>query len=490
MANNHMGSTDHAKCIVDEFHNIIKKYNQFTFAIKFQYRELDSFIHADYKDRLDIKYIKRFSETKLTLNDFIQIKRHCESKGFKTICTPFDEYSVESIVHHNYDYIKIASCSFTDWPLLEKISKYNLPIIASTAGVDFKDIKRVVTFFKNRQKNLSILHCVAEYPTKQENQQLNDIKVLKEQYQSLKIGFSSHESPDNYENVIIARSLGADILEKHIGIETDKYRLNNYSVTPHQLEKWLQSLHRTNIALGKINHHERSFSKNSLDAIHQLRRYAFAKEDIATGEKINYENINFSIPGVENQIQANELSKYTEVKAKEEIKQGSPLIKGNNIETINQHAKIYEIMEEVKGLIDKTHLKIPNEIQIEISHHYGLEKFYEVGCTIFNFINREYCKKIIVLLPKQKHPTQYHLKKEEAFNIIYGKVSITLDGKEKIYEEGDIVIVKRGVKHSFTSKDGAVIEEISSTHHKDDSYYTDENISSNQNRKTLVNYWF
>ena len=45
-------------------------------------------------------------------------------------------------------------------------------------------------------------------------------------------------------------------------------------------------------------------------------------------------------------------------------------------------------------------------------------------------------------------------------------------------------------KHSFSSKNGAIIEEISSTHFIDDSFYTDQKkINTNKNRKTILTDW-
>jgi N-acetylneuraminate synthase len=46
-----------------------------------------------------------------------------------------------------------------------------------------------------------------------------------------------------------------------------------------------------------------------------------------------------------------------------------------------------------------------------------------------------------------------------------------------------------GVKHGFHSPDGAVFEEISSTHFVDDSFYTDESINANAERKTKLSVW-
>ena len=44
------------------------------------------------------------------------------------------------------------------------------------------------------------------------------------------------------------------------------------------------------------------------------------------------------------------------------------------------------------------------------------------------------------------------------------------------------------VKHEFSTKTGAVIEEISTTHYKVDSFYTDKNIQKNKSRKTVIKF--
>jgi quercetin dioxygenase-like cupin family protein len=94
-----------------------------------------------------------------------------------------------------------------------------------------------------------------------------------------------------------------------------------------------------------------------------------------------------------------------------------------------------------------------------------------------------------MILPGQKHPEQYHEKKEETFHMLYGDLKLELNGKSKILKAGDIITILPGIKHSFESNNGAVVEEISTNHSKDDSYYTDSLISKNLNRKTFLNYW-
>jgi N-acetylneuraminate synthase len=56
---------------------------------------------------------------------------------------------------------------------------------------------------------------------------------------------------------------------------------------------------------------------------------------------------------------------------------------------------------------------------------------------------------------------------------------------------GDCQTVLRGEKHSFSSKSGAIFEEISTTHVKSDSYYDDPAIRKLDpiERKTIMRNW-
>ena len=73
--------------------------------------------------------------------------------------------------------------------------------------------------------------------------------------------------------------------------------------------------------------------------------------------------------------------------------------------------------------------------------------------------------------------------------MLYGDASLILDGKESILNPGDIVTVEKEVRHEFSSKSGCIIEEISDTHFKDDSFYSDDAINKNMDRKTHVTFF-
>ncbi|NEX21701.1 hypothetical protein G3480_15510 [Thiorhodococcus mannitoliphagus] len=120
MANNHEGSVEHGREIIRQFKTSVVGM-PFRFAVKLQYRHLDTFIHPAYRDRQDTKYVKRFLDTELNEDQLHQLKDAIAEAGFIPICTPFAEDSVDWIERHGFQILKIASCSLTDWPLLERI---------------------------------------------------------------------------------------------------------------------------------------------------------------------------------------------------------------------------------------------------------------------------------------------------------------------------------------------------------------------------------
>jgi mannose-6-phosphate isomerase-like protein (cupin superfamily) len=132
---------------------------------------------------------------------------------------------------------------------------------------------------------------------------------------------------------------------------------------------------------------------------------------------------------------------------------------------------------------------VPGQCELEISHHYGLEKFNDFGLTAITVINRDYCKRLMVVLPGQKHPEQWHKQKDETYHILFGEVIVELDGEQSTHKSNDVITIPHGVRHSFWTKNGAVIEEVSSSYSQGDSFYTDPAIDANNNRKTFVTYW-
>ena len=66
-----------------------------------------------------------------------------------------------------------------------------------------------------------------------------------------------------------------------------------------------------------------------------------------------------------------------------------------------------------------------------------------------------------------------------------------MEGRKIKLNPGDTCLVKQGEWHKFHTLDGAVIEEISTTHYNNDSFYEDPKIAQLERtmRKTNVDNW-
>lgn len=479
IANNHQGSVEHGKNIIRALKEVSSEFD-FQFAVKLQYRNLDTFIHPDYKNRQDIKYVKRFNDTELKAEQLLELKQAIDEAGFISICTPFDEDSVSWIEQHGFKFLKIASCSLTDWPLLERIAKTSLPLIASTAGATLDDIQKAVQFFQHRHKTLALMHCVGEYPTPEDKLQLGQIGLLKQQFPDVTVGYSTHEAPDQVEAVKMAITLGAQLFEKHVGLG----ELNAYSANPEQLRAWLQSARQAYKMLGQTQERV-AVSEEEVKTLNALRRGIFASKALEAGDNLAQDQYFMAIPSQPGQLLANDLSKYNQFRLKNPVAVNAPVM-FDNLEITDIRPQVFEILRQVSTLLRECKLAIPDGANCELSHHYGIEKFDQWGATIISIINREYCKKMLILLPGQRHPNHHHRRKEETFNVLSGELLLTLGGVNNKIKAGEMVTVERGVEHAFGSDTGVIFEELSTTHFNDDSFYSESSINANRQRKTQL----
>jgi sialic acid synthase SpsE/quercetin dioxygenase-like cupin family protein len=486
VANNHMGSLDHGRRIIDEFAEAVQGF-PYHFAVKLQYRHLDTFIHPDYRGSAEYPYVKRFEETRLTPDQFKALRDAISVAGFLAMCTPFDERSVDLIETHDYDIVKIGSCSFTDWPLLERLVQVDKPIIASTAGATLDEIDRVASFFDHRGKDFALMHCRAEYPVAVNDLQLNQIDLLRSRYPGRLIGFSTHEDPQNLVAVRMAVAKGAAILEKHVGVPTDTIKLNAYSATPAQVRDWVAAADETLRACGVVDGRY-PVSERERDSLVGLRRGVFAARSLAAGESLRTDDAFLAIPGRPGQLTANDMSKYTSFRLRAAVVERGPVMT-DDLEVVDHREQVWDIITQVKDVLRTSGLAVPSMVDLEISHHYGLDRFAEYGVTMLNIVNREYAKKLLIILPGQANPEHYHERKEETFHVLYGEMDLTLDGTSSTLRAGDVQTVERGVKHAFGSTTGAVVEEISTTHYGPDSFYTDAEMPPTSDRKTYVTHW-
>lgn len=488
MANNHQGSVEHGKRIINEVADIAKKFGA-RGAIKLQFRDLDTFIHPAHKESKTNKHIPRFLATRLSEEQFKELVEEIKKRGLITMCTPFDEVSVEQILRLGIEVIKIGSCSAQDWPLLEKVAEAGKPVIVSIGGLTIKDIDKVVSFFQHRGVHFALMHCVGVYPTPNEKLHLNQIEILRNRYPALTVGFSTHEDPNNTAAIQLAYAKGARIFEKHVGIPTDKIKLNAYSATPAQVSAWFSAWEQAVAACGADN--EREITERELHDLYSLRRGVYVKKPIKKGASISREEIFFAIPVIDGQLVSGQWKEN--LVADKDYQANEALSAATLPNRISKKDIIYSIIHEVKGMLNNSRIPLSHDFAVELSHHYGLEKLYQYGCVIIECINREYAKKLIIQLPGQINPIHYHKKKDETFQVLSGTIEVEVEGKKKILHPGDTLWMPRGVWHGFKTDRGVIFEEVStaSLDNVGDSFYVDKEIARlpREQRKTKLHNW-
>jgi len=466
MANNHQGSLDHALKIVNEF-SMLAKQNNLIAGIKLQFRQLDTFIHNDYKN-IGLKYVKRFNETRLEKEDFAKIIKQIKLQGLSAIATPFDNESLAWIEDLDIDIIKIASCSIDDWPLLNAIVKINKRVIISTAGASFETLDKVYNLFKKNNRDFSFMHCVGEYPTPVEFSNLNRINLLMNRYQDIEVGISTHESPLQKSIVPYAAAIGCKILEKHVGIATETLKLNEYSCNIDDIQKIINEVQ----FVQKIMLTTSTKQNKELES---LKRGIYIYKELQENHIIEESDLYFAMPIQDGQASVADIDLIIGKKTNIKMLKDKPIMKSQCF-TKQQLDILKRIRDDSEKLLQAASIITPLEEKFEVSAHYGIDKFYQIGALIINKINRAYCKKLILMQPNQKHPIHHHIKKEETFELLYGDCILNLDGKDIKLVKGKPILIQQGIDHSFSTLLGCVIEEISTTHYIGDSIYKDHNI--------------
>lgn len=484
MANSHQGDVEHGLDIIKAMGAIARRYKVHA-AVKLQYRHYDTFIHPHFKERTDTKHIPRFMSTRLTDEAFGQLIKAIRAEGLYTMSTPFDEESIDLCLKQDLDFIKIASCSAKDWPLLEKVVLCRKPLIISTGGLIIPEIDALYNFFREKQCDFALMHCCAMYPAPPHGLQLDIIDKMRKRYPGVLIGYSGHEDPNNTTIAAMAVAKGAQILERHVALPTETIKINNYSMAPEQADRWVAAI----VAARQVCEFsgQKTVPAEEQTSLGSLSRGVYAKRKIQKGETISQEDVFFAMPCQEGQLKSGEIGNGLVA-----TKNYEPLDPVQEIPSPNKREDaLHQFVYRIKGMLHEAGIALCPECTLELSHHYGLDRFEEVGCAIVNVINKVYCKKLIIMFPGQQHPTHYHDVKEETFHVLSGHLHLVLDGKEFELEPGQIKTVQQREKHSFSAPDGVIFEEISTHHERADSFYDDPSIAKLDVmiRKTILKCW-
>ena len=278
---NHNGDVDLAKKMIDASSTVGAD------AIKFQTYKSENFLSEN------SEYFDFFKNVELSFEEFKEIKKYADNLDMIFISTPFDFESADYLKKINVPGFKIASSDMTNLPLIGHIAKMNLPIILSTGLATIDEIDESVKLCNSLGNNqISILHCVADYPAPPEETNLRAMESIKEKFH-VPVGYS-----DNGESTLVdevAVSLGANIIEKHFTLDKNlEGPDHSFSIEPTNLKSLISRIR----LIEKIRGNGiKSPTKSEIKNKPAIRKSIFALRQIKKGDLFSFENLAIKRPG-------------------------------------------------------------------------------------------------------------------------------------------------------------------------------------------------
>ena len=293
---NHQGSLRLAIKYIKKLSKIGVDAVKFQIGIAKEHYSINSF-KPNYqikKREKSFSIVSQAEKRLLKLNDHIRLYNECRKYKVHYMCSAFDLKSLRFLFQNTkFPYIKIASGEILSLDSLKFISNFNIPIILSTGMSTIQEIKKTIKILnKNKKKDITLLHCVSDYPTKISDLNLNFLKKLKKIF-NYPVGLSDH-SVSNMAPVI-ATSLGATIIEKHVTLNKKwKGPDHKASLTIQEFKKMVELIRETEKILGQ---EKKILTKEEKSNLKAVRKSCISTIDIYRGEKILKKHICFKRPG-------------------------------------------------------------------------------------------------------------------------------------------------------------------------------------------------
>lgn len=332
---NHNGSVDIAKLIVDL---VARPVHEDCFnldlkpmdAVKMTKRDLSEELTTSQMNRIydnpnsfGHTYGEHRAALELSNEEHFEVYKHAKSKGLDFVETLCSLKCLSLLKIFTPDKLKVASRDLTNLPLLAAMAETKLPMILSTGMAGVKELDDALEVITRYHSDISILHCVSQYPTHPDNLNLRTITYLQEHYGQYTIGFSDHTI--GISAPVVAVGMGAKIIEKHITIDRNMKGTDQAgSLGPDGVNRMVRDIRVAERWLGE----NKLYIDPSVEAAKiKLERSIATKRTLEVGEVIRQEDLCMLSPGdgykwsqrndvigkiVTQQIPANELiySKY------------------------------------------------------------------------------------------------------------------------------------------------------------------------------------
>lgn len=192
---------------------------------------------------------KAFSSLELPDEWHFELRRCADEAGIEFFSTPFYLEAVDLMERVGVRTYKIASGDISFLPLLQAVGATGKRVILSTGASALGDIETALNILtQSGARDITLLHCVANYPPRWEEMNLRAMVTLKEQF-GLPVGISDH-TPGSLVP-IAAVALGAVAVEKHVTFDRGQAGPDHpFAMTMEEFGDMIAQLRKLEVALG------------------------------------------------------------------------------------------------------------------------------------------------------------------------------------------------------------------------------------------------
>lgn len=264
-----------------------------------------------------------FKDAEFPLEWHKEISDYCKLVGIDFSTSPYFKEAVDLCVALDVPFIKIGSGDITWLEMLEYIAKKGKPIMLATGDATMSEIDEAVrTIESTGNKNLVLMQCITNYPSKIESANVNVLKTYQNAFNVL-TGYSDH-SPGHVV-ALASVVLGGRVIEKHFTLnKKDKGPDHPHSMEPHEFKFMVDSIREVERAMGSTC---KEVVDEEAETVFVQRRCLYAKRNLKRGQIIQEEDIDVLRPalGIPPKFKSVLIGK----ECKENIEAGQPIFWDN-----------------------------------------------------------------------------------------------------------------------------------------------------------------
>lgn len=252
-----------------------------------------------------------------------EIADYCKAAGIDFSTSPYFKEAVDLCVDLNVPFIKIGSGDITWLEMLDYIARKGKPVMLATGDATMSEIDEAVrTIEAAGNKNLVLMQCITNYPSKIESANVNVLKTYQSAFDVL-TGYSDHAP--GHVVALASVVIGGRVIEKHFTLnKADKGPDHPHSMEPQDFKFMVDSIREAERAMGSTR---KEVVAEEGETVYVQRRCLYAKQDIKKGHIMTAEDIDVLRPalGIPPKFKPVVIGK----ECKEDIEKGQPLFWNN-----------------------------------------------------------------------------------------------------------------------------------------------------------------